>query len=291
MLSYIQNSKFIMSKLNYLNVGCGGKFHTDWVNIDVVSQSPHVIQHDITKGLPFKDNTFEVVYHSQVLEHFHKKEGTEFIRECFRVLKPGGIIRIVVPDLENIIREYLKLLEQNLNNPSPEGEENYKWILLELFDQTWRNHSGGGMSEYLGRPELLNEKYITERCGFNATHTRKYALKAKNTLPKPSPFRRLKSSIKKIFLPSSTDALMENFLSSDYRNFIEVGKFRLGGEVHYHMYDRYSLSELLTETGFKKIKNKSPFESEIPEWGKYSLDVKDKTIYDPTSLFIEAVKE
>ena len=68
-----------MAKLNYLNVGCGNKTHTDWVNIDMASNSPDVIVANILKGMPFPDNTFDVVYHSQVLEHFPKERAHAFI--------------------------------------------------------------------------------------------------------------------------------------------------------------------------------------------------------------------
>ena len=88
-----------MSKLNYLNVGCGNKYHKQWINVDMASNYPHVKAHNLLKGLPFSDNQFDVIYHSQVLEHFPKDKAADFIRECFRALKPGGILRVVVPDL------------------------------------------------------------------------------------------------------------------------------------------------------------------------------------------------
>lgn len=100
-----------MEKLNYLNVGCGGKFHKDWVNVDMTSNSKDVIVANLLKGIPFPDNSFDVVYHSQVLEHFPKEKARDFIKECFRVLKPDGIIRVVVPDLENIVNEYKKFFK------------------------------------------------------------------------------------------------------------------------------------------------------------------------------------
>lgn len=56
------------------------------------------------------------------------------------------------------------------------------------------------------------------------------------------------------------------------------------------MYDRFSLSELLKEVGFEDIRVVSPYESSIPEWDKYELDVRDGNVCDPCSLFMEAVK-
>ena len=44
--------------LNYLNVGCGNKYHKDWVNIDMVSYSPYVKKVNLIKGIPFPENSF-----------------------------------------------------------------------------------------------------------------------------------------------------------------------------------------------------------------------------------------
>ncbi|MEQ8880789.1 MAG: methyltransferase domain-containing protein, partial [Cyclobacteriaceae bacterium] len=123
------------SKLRYLNVGCGKRFHKDWLNIDVLPADPGVIHCDVTKGLPLEDNDLDVVYHSHVLEHIPKAKVKAFLNECYRVLKPGGIIRIAVPDLEGIVRNYLKYLDQNLDQSSDESRANYDWMMLELYDQ------------------------------------------------------------------------------------------------------------------------------------------------------------
>jgi hypothetical protein len=57
------------------------------------------------------------------------------------------------------------------------------------------------------------------------------------------------------------------------------------------MYDRYSLSKLLLACGFDDVSLKNPFESDIPNWDSYELDVKNGLAYDPTSLFMEARKK
>lgn len=277
-----------MSTLNYLNVGCGGKFHPDWVNIDVVAESSDVIEHDINKGLPFGNNTFEVVYHSQVLEHFPKQEGKKFIRECYRVLKPGGILRIVVPDLENIAKEYIGLIEQNTNNPTEQSKANYEWILLEMFDQIARNKPGGEMAEYLSRQNLINKEYVFNRIGYNAIHTRNKALENKdNATPR---FIKFKTAIKNSLKLKTWKKIPIRLLPDKFRNYYQTGKFRNSGEVHYFMYDRFSLTELISSVGFRDIKIKSAFDSDIPDWGKYELDVKNNQIYDPASLYVEAKK-
>lgn len=127
-----------MSKVNYLNLGCGAKFHKDWTNVDFVSTGENVIGHNLLAGVPFEANRFDVVYHSHVLEHFPKDKAVEFIKECHRVLKKGGIIRVAIPDLEQIARNYLKYLEESLNK-TPKAAEKYEWSLLEMYDQVVRN--------------------------------------------------------------------------------------------------------------------------------------------------------
>ncbi len=54
------------------------------------------------QGIPFPDRSFDVVYHSHVLEHLSKSEASKFLKECSRVLRPQGVLRVVVPDLEEI---------------------------------------------------------------------------------------------------------------------------------------------------------------------------------------------
>jgi predicted SAM-dependent methyltransferase len=88
--------------MNYLNLGCGSRFHKDWVNLDKHPTNSQVQKYDVQNGIPFPNNTFNVVYHSHLLEHLTKENGRIFMYDCFRVLKPGGVLRVVVPDLEQI---------------------------------------------------------------------------------------------------------------------------------------------------------------------------------------------
>jgi len=276
-----------MSKLNYLNVGCGNKFHKEWINVDMVSNSPHVKTYNLLKGIPLSSDKFDVIYHSQVLEHFPKEKAPDFIRECFRILKPGGIMRVVVPDLENIVNEYTKHLNENINNPSKQVEANYDWILLEMYDQTVRNNSGGQMAEFLQQADLVNEKYIVDRIGYVGKSIRNNYLERKDRKQGVSNLIRAakRAGIKKVsrYILKKT----MNIFTSEAQ---EIGSFRMGGEIHMWMYDRFSLSRLLREIGFEDIEVKSPHKSNIPQWDKYELDVKDGAVFDPTSLFMEARK-
>ena len=117
-----------------LNVGCGHRYHKDWINIDVDPASPEVKKVDIIKGLPFPDDHFDVVYHSNVLEHLPLHMGTTMMSECFRVLKPGGLIRINVPDLEKIARGYLREMEKAISDQKNQSPD-YDWMLIEMFGE------------------------------------------------------------------------------------------------------------------------------------------------------------
>jgi len=88
------------SALHLLNLGCGEHFHVDWVNIDISPSHPEVLDYDLRLGIPFADNSFDVIYHSHALEHMEPPWAERLLRECCRTLKPGGLLRVVVPDNE-----------------------------------------------------------------------------------------------------------------------------------------------------------------------------------------------
>ncbi|MCS6796375.1 MAG: methyltransferase domain-containing protein [Raineya sp.] len=279
----------------YLNLGCGQRFHPAWTNIDFVSQSPYIQAHNLLDGIPFPDESFEVVYHSHLLEHFTKTDGKKFLQECYRVLKSNGIIRVAVPDLERIVKEYLKNLELALQGDI-QAQYNYEWIILEMYDQAVRTKSGGDMAKYIFQPEIPNEHYVFERIGEEGRLLRKMYLENLQNPTKPaSPVRNDRSLLKKIL--SKIKSLLKNLLLKDEIKFYQenlkyayLGQFRLSGEVHQWMYDRYSLSKLLQEVGFRDIEIKTAFESNIPAWNSFELESKNGVVFKPDSLFMEALK-
>jgi len=118
-----------------LHLGCGLITPPGWVNVDGswnarlakhpvlrrmlhvlhltsadkigVEWNPNVFIHDVRRPLPFKNSSAITVYSSHLLEHLYFDEGQRLIRECFRVLAEGGVLRMVVPDLRTIVQEYL----------------------------------------------------------------------------------------------------------------------------------------------------------------------------------------
>ena len=72
---------------------------------------------------------------------------------------------------------------------------------------------------------------------------------------------------------------------------MKIGKFRLQGEVHLCMYDRFSLGRLLNQIGFQNPVRCTAFESSIHNWSCFELDFHKDTIRKPDSLFMEAIKK
>ena len=61
---------------------------------------------NLARPFPFKDNTVDYVFSSHVLEHLPRPVAENFARECYRVLKPEGVTRVAVPDLDLIVHKY-----------------------------------------------------------------------------------------------------------------------------------------------------------------------------------------
>jgi predicted SAM-dependent methyltransferase len=91
-----------------LHVGCGKRnFGKEWIHIDG-GDYPHLDSHDIVK-LPYKDETVDLIYASHVLEYFDRPESICVVKEWHRVLKPGGILRLAVPDFDAIAHYYTRI--------------------------------------------------------------------------------------------------------------------------------------------------------------------------------------
>ena len=118
-----------------LNVGCGPDAVQNWINID---RSPHILLdrlpvmkrilfragaladehmtewpqgilfHDVRKGLPFPDASAEAIYSSHMLEHLYFDEANQTLREFRRLLSSEGVLRLALPDTEQLAASFLK---------------------------------------------------------------------------------------------------------------------------------------------------------------------------------------
>jgi predicted SAM-dependent methyltransferase len=89
-----------------LNVGCGKVKFQNWINIDIDPSADLVI--DVSKTLPFNENSVEFLYNEHFIEHLKYEDGKKSIIEFYRILKKGGVIRIATPDLDYITKKYFE---------------------------------------------------------------------------------------------------------------------------------------------------------------------------------------
>ena len=117
----------------YVQYGCGLSSPEGWLNFDgsprlrierlpitkdIIEASGktlfprNVLYGDIVRGLPIPDGCAKAVYCSHVLEHIDRTSLEVALRNTIKILKPGGVFRLVVPDLEWRARQFLGMVEQ-----------------------------------------------------------------------------------------------------------------------------------------------------------------------------------
>jgi SAM-dependent methyltransferase len=157
-----------------INIGSGISGAPGWYNIDNsptiplsriplvrrISRIPawpaDVHRHDVRKGLPFPDKSVSYVYSSHTFEHFSWSESLAIARECFRVLEPGGVFRVAVPDLGLMVREYLQ-------NGSAMASHEFLQRLSLNHGVSDLVHPGANHSQMFDEKSLL---YLFRQAGF-----------------------------------------------------------------------------------------------------------------------------
>jgi predicted SAM-dependent methyltransferase len=94
------------NKLQRLQVGCGQNYFDNWINADIHPKADLIVF--LHKRLPFRDSFLNRIYSEHVLEHVPYATGISFLKEAFRTLAPGAVLRIAMPDLDDLIDGYQK---------------------------------------------------------------------------------------------------------------------------------------------------------------------------------------
>lgn len=91
-----------------LHLGCGKTYIPGFIHVDICDY-PHIdYKQDISDLSMFESDTVDLIYSSHALEYYDKEEAKEVLKEWYRVLKRGGILRVAVPDFEAIVKVYRK---------------------------------------------------------------------------------------------------------------------------------------------------------------------------------------
>lgn len=89
-----------------LHLGCGQIRFEGWINLDMDKslKSPDITC-NLKNGIPAPDNSCELIYCEHLLEHLSPVEGVFFLKECYRCLCSGGILRIAMPSLDVLLEK------------------------------------------------------------------------------------------------------------------------------------------------------------------------------------------
>lgn len=158
-----------------LNLGCGHIHAPSWVNVDnsnrawLASRLPwldkllvtlrclaptefnaQTVYANLLRRFPWADQSVEAIYMGEVLEHFTLEDGQRVLRECYRVLKPEGTLRIRVPDQVRFWSNYLREYEQTKQQPRAAWSlDHTRWTAMYFQDLCVRRpRLGQSMGHY-----------------------------------------------------------------------------------------------------------------------------------------------
>lgn len=154
-----------------LNLGCGDRPHSKFINIDY-NWIPGVdLCWDLINPLPFPDSSFEGVFSEHCIEHLTLGTNRTLLAEIHRVLKPGGTIRLVVPDAELYLRTYLAWIEghkQPFPVPHPNEADPTAFSPIMAVNRIFRDYGHLYAYDYDCLALLLRKQgfHAIERCDF-----------------------------------------------------------------------------------------------------------------------------
>lgn len=114
-----------------------------------------IVVHDLRRRLPIEDSTVDAVYHSHVLEHFDRSAAGSFLAEINRVLRPGGVHRVVVPDFEASCRRYIGHVDTCVTS-CPDLAIEHDGYIADIIEQMVREESSGTSQQPFVRRQIEN---------------------------------------------------------------------------------------------------------------------------------------
>jgi hypothetical protein len=267
-----------------INLACGGVFISanDWINLDYSPASPAVRRVDLLGRLPLPDNGAALVYSSHFLEHIPRAEVPKFLAECLRILAPGGVLRLVLPDLENLCRAYLAHRER--------GEHAHAdVVVLEMIDQCVRRESGGELgrqyqqlkAKSAQQAELI--EFVRERTGEDLLAAP--SIRSAHSVGVLRLARRVQGRLERLWVRAALTLLPKAFRLQNI-------SFAGIGERHHWLWDFHQLRNTLTAVGFVAIERCEPNRSRFAGFPFQPLDIDPdgRLRKGSESMYVEAQK-
>jgi predicted SAM-dependent methyltransferase len=159
-----RNKNFLnyQKKNQVMKLHLGSTYNIEgFFNSQIIGENPI----NITNRLPFKNDLFEIIFSTHVIEHLHRKEIIFFLQESFRVLKPGGKNIILTPSLDKIINTLY--VQNNIDLKNKLLERQKKWAKdNELNGCSYVN----GLFRNYGHRFIVNFEFLkseTEKIGYS----------------------------------------------------------------------------------------------------------------------------
>ena len=155
----------------YLDLGCGSNTSPDYCNLDYNWHPGVDVCWDVTRGLPFVDHYIGGIFTEHLLEHLAFVDALALLAECRRILRLGGVLRIVVPDAQLYLSEYAKHLAGEIASmPYADGDKSAFPVATPIVsvNRIFRDHGHQFIWDYETlRLALLRCGFMNvERCGF-----------------------------------------------------------------------------------------------------------------------------
>lgn len=269
------------------------RLYKEWNNIKFSSlphldEPPYIHHLELRRPLPYEPNTFDEIYCNHVLEHLTLEDGRQLVREFYRILKPGGMCRLVVPDLELVAREYLHNLEIVTKDQTKGNVTRYEWSVADMIDQMVRTKPGGIMGEKLIAGNVDWDQI--HRCNGDALDS--FREDSREGQPR-NLFDRLKHEFpgKLNDLPRFIAWVWYGILRKLYVLFSKRSFLQLYNEINLWMYDQFSLQELMRGANFQNVQRMDFKTSHIRGWNRYNFDQSEKGDYPlEPSVYVEGMK-